>query len=79
MNSVAPGPVFTPVLGDFVDLLGAERFARDAALMKRPPSATRSRRSSRSSARTPPAGWWAPNVPGDGGLASLAMMASVAI
>lgn len=36
MNSVAPGPVFTPILGDFVIMLGAERVERDAHRMKRP-------------------------------------------
>jgi NAD(P)-dependent dehydrogenase (short-subunit alcohol dehydrogenase family) len=36
MNSVAPGPVFTPILGDFVSMLGQERVERDAAIMKRP-------------------------------------------
>lgn len=36
MNSVAPGPVFTPILGDFVSMLGKERVERDSALMKRP-------------------------------------------
>lgn len=36
MNSVAPGPVFTPILGDFVTMLGQERVERDAGLMKRP-------------------------------------------
>lgn len=36
MNSVAPGPVFTPILGDFVAMLGEERVQRDAGLMKRP-------------------------------------------
>lgn len=36
MNSVAPGPVFTPILGDFVTMLGQERVQRDAGLMKRP-------------------------------------------
>ncbi len=36
MNSVAPGPVFTPILGDFVTMLGAERVERDAHRMKRP-------------------------------------------
>jgi NAD(P)-dependent dehydrogenase (short-subunit alcohol dehydrogenase family) len=36
MNSVAPGPVFTPILGDFVSMLGQERVERDSALMKRP-------------------------------------------
>lgn len=36
MNSVAPGPVFTPILGDFITMLGEERVKRDAGLMKRP-------------------------------------------
>ncbi|WP_196258065.1 coniferyl-alcohol dehydrogenase [Pelagibacterium limicola] len=36
MNAVAPGPVFTPILGDFVTMLGEERVQADAALMKRP-------------------------------------------
>ncbi|MEF9386956.1 coniferyl-alcohol dehydrogenase [Ralstonia solanacearum species complex bacterium KE056] len=36
MNSVAPGPVFTPILGDFVTMLGADRVERDAHRMKRP-------------------------------------------
>ncbi|AEG70862.1 coniferyl-alcohol dehydrogenase [Ralstonia solanacearum] len=36
MNCVAPGPVFTPILGDFVTMLGAERVERDAHRMKRP-------------------------------------------
>jgi NAD(P)-dependent dehydrogenase (short-subunit alcohol dehydrogenase family) len=36
MNSVAPGPVFTPILGDFITMLGQERVERDAAKMKRP-------------------------------------------
>lgn len=36
MNSVAPGPVFTPILGDFVTMLGAERVEQDAHRMKRP-------------------------------------------
>jgi NAD(P)-dependent dehydrogenase (short-subunit alcohol dehydrogenase family) len=36
MNCVAPGPVFTPILGDFVSMLGQERVARDAHRMKRP-------------------------------------------
>jgi NAD(P)-dependent dehydrogenase (short-subunit alcohol dehydrogenase family) len=36
MNSVAPGPVFTPILGDFVQMLGAERVQADAHRMKRP-------------------------------------------
>lgn len=36
MNCVAPGPVFTPILGDFVTMLGQERVERDSARMKRP-------------------------------------------
>ncbi|MCW5665273.1 MAG: coniferyl-alcohol dehydrogenase [Piscinibacter sp.] len=36
MNCVAPGPVFTPILGDFVSMLGEERVQRDAHRMKRP-------------------------------------------
>ncbi|RKE79186.1 coniferyl-alcohol dehydrogenase [Rhizobium sp. AG855] len=36
MNSVAPGPVFTPILGDFVTMLGQERVQADAHKMKRP-------------------------------------------
>lgn len=36
MNCVAPGPVFTPILGDFVTMLGEERVAKDADRMKRP-------------------------------------------
>jgi NAD(P)-dependent dehydrogenase (short-subunit alcohol dehydrogenase family) len=36
MNCVAPGPVFTPILGDFVQMLGEERVSRDAHRMKRP-------------------------------------------
>jgi NAD(P)-dependent dehydrogenase (short-subunit alcohol dehydrogenase family) len=36
MNCVAPGPVFTPILGDFVTMLGGERVAADAPRMKRP-------------------------------------------
>ncbi|WP_439893362.1 coniferyl-alcohol dehydrogenase (plasmid) [Ralstonia sp. 25C] len=36
MNCVAPGPVFTPILGDFVTMLGAERVENDAHRMKRP-------------------------------------------
>jgi NAD(P)-dependent dehydrogenase (short-subunit alcohol dehydrogenase family) len=36
MNSVAPGPVFTPILGEFVTMLGEERVAADAAKIKRP-------------------------------------------
>lgn len=36
MNSVAPGPVFTPILGDFVTMLGQDRVEADAHKMKRP-------------------------------------------
>ncbi|MGA8008239.1 MAG: coniferyl-alcohol dehydrogenase, partial [Thiomonas sp.] len=36
MNCVAPGPVFTPILGDFVTQLGEERVQADAQRMKRP-------------------------------------------
>lgn len=36
MNCVAPGPVFTPILGDFVTMLGQERVSKDAHRMKRP-------------------------------------------
>ncbi len=36
MNCVAPGPVFTPILGDFVTMLGQERVKKDAHRMKRP-------------------------------------------
>jgi len=36
MNCVAPGPVFTPILGDFVNMLGEERVQKDAHRMKRP-------------------------------------------
>ncbi|MBZ9559297.1 MULTISPECIES: coniferyl-alcohol dehydrogenase [unclassified Modicisalibacter] len=36
VNSVAPGPVFTPILDDFVTMLGEERVQADAAKMKRP-------------------------------------------
>jgi NAD(P)-dependent dehydrogenase (short-subunit alcohol dehydrogenase family) len=36
MNCVAPGPVFTPILGDFVQMLGNERVEKDAHRMKRP-------------------------------------------
>jgi NAD(P)-dependent dehydrogenase (short-subunit alcohol dehydrogenase family) len=36
MNCVAPGPVFTPILGDFVTMLGEERVQADAGRMKRP-------------------------------------------
>ena len=36
MNAVAPGPVFTPILGEFVQMLGEERVAADSANIKRP-------------------------------------------
>ncbi|WP_322891877.1 MULTISPECIES: coniferyl-alcohol dehydrogenase [unclassified Yoonia] len=36
MNAVAPGPVFTPILGEFVQMLGEERVQADAANIKRP-------------------------------------------
>ena len=36
MNCVAPGPVSTPLLGDFVQMLGQERVEKDAHRMKRP-------------------------------------------
>ncbi|RVT47729.1 coniferyl-alcohol dehydrogenase [Rubrivivax albus] len=36
MNCVAPGPVLTPILGDFVAMLGEERVQKDAHRMKRP-------------------------------------------
>ncbi|GAB4088546.1 coniferyl-alcohol dehydrogenase [Hydrogenophaga soli] len=36
MNCVAPGPVFTPILGDFVQMLGQDRVQADAHRMKRP-------------------------------------------
>jgi NAD(P)-dependent dehydrogenase (short-subunit alcohol dehydrogenase family) len=36
MNCVAPGPVFTPILGEFVTQLGEARVQADAARMKRP-------------------------------------------
>jgi NAD(P)-dependent dehydrogenase (short-subunit alcohol dehydrogenase family) len=36
MNCVAPGPVFTPILGDFVSMLGEERVQKDSVRMKRP-------------------------------------------
>ncbi|PWE27337.1 coniferyl-alcohol dehydrogenase [Pararhodobacter marinus] len=36
MNAVAPGPVMTPILGEFVQMLGEERVAADAARIKRP-------------------------------------------
>jgi NAD(P)-dependent dehydrogenase (short-subunit alcohol dehydrogenase family) len=36
MNCVAPGPVFTSILGDFVSMLGPDRVQADAHRMKRP-------------------------------------------
>ncbi|MCF5640903.1 coniferyl-alcohol dehydrogenase [Pseudomonas syringae] len=36
VNCVAPGPVFTPILDDFVSMVGEERVARDSLHMKRP-------------------------------------------
>lgn len=36
MNCVAPGPVFTPILGDFVSMLGEDRVQQDAHRMERP-------------------------------------------
>ncbi|CAM3124281.1 3-alpha-hydroxysteroid dehydrogenase [Pseudomonas floridensis] len=39
INCVAPGPVFTPILGDFITMLGEARIARDGARMKRPAQA----------------------------------------
>jgi NAD(P)-dependent dehydrogenase (short-subunit alcohol dehydrogenase family) len=36
INCVAPGPVFTPILGEFVTQLGQERVAADAGRIKRP-------------------------------------------
>jgi NAD(P)-dependent dehydrogenase (short-subunit alcohol dehydrogenase family) len=36
MNCVAPGPVLTPILGDFAAMLGEERVAKDAHRIKRP-------------------------------------------
>jgi NAD(P)-dependent dehydrogenase (short-subunit alcohol dehydrogenase family) len=33
---VAPGPVLTPILGEFVQMLGEDRVAADAAKIKRP-------------------------------------------
>lgn len=36
MNSVAPGPVFTPILGDFVTMVGQDRVQADSRKMKRP-------------------------------------------
>jgi NAD(P)-dependent dehydrogenase (short-subunit alcohol dehydrogenase family) len=36
MNCVAPGPVMTPILGDFVQMLGEERVQKDSHRIKRP-------------------------------------------
>jgi NAD(P)-dependent dehydrogenase (short-subunit alcohol dehydrogenase family) len=36
LNCVAPGPVFTPILGEFVTQLGSERVEADAHRIKRP-------------------------------------------
>jgi NAD(P)-dependent dehydrogenase (short-subunit alcohol dehydrogenase family) len=36
MNCVSPGPVFTPILGDFVTMLGQDVVERNANRMKRP-------------------------------------------
>lgn len=36
INCVAPGPVFTPILGDFITMLGQDRVQADAGRMKRP-------------------------------------------
>jgi len=36
MNTVAPGPVLTPILGDFVEMLGEEQVQKDADRMVRP-------------------------------------------
>ena len=36
MNCVSPGPVFTPILGDFVTMLGQDLVERNANRMKRP-------------------------------------------
>ena len=36
MNCVAPGPVLTPILGDFVTMLGPDRVQKDAHRIKRP-------------------------------------------
>ena len=36
MNCVAPGPVFTPILGEFVTQLGEARVQADSARIRRP-------------------------------------------
>lgn len=36
MNTVAPGPVMTPILGDFVTMLGEEKVEADSVRMTRP-------------------------------------------
>jgi NAD(P)-dependent dehydrogenase (short-subunit alcohol dehydrogenase family) len=70
MNCVAPGPVFTPILGDFVAMLGQERVQADAHRMLRPGFADEI---------APVVAWlcsdaprWisGANIPVDGGLAS---------
>ena len=70
MNCVAPGPVFTPILGDFVTMLGPDRVQADAHRMLRPGFADEI---------APVIAWlcsdasrWVSgaNVPVDGGLAS---------
>lgn len=70
MNCVAPGPVFTPILGDFVAMLGQERVQADAHRMLRPGFADEI---------APVVAWlcgdaarWVSgaNIPVDGGLAS---------
>lgn len=70
MNCVAPGPVFTPILGDFVTMLGQERIQADAHRMLRPGFADEI---------APVIAWlcsdaarWVSgaNIPADGGLAS---------
>lgn len=70
MNCVAPGPVFTPILGDFVSMLGQERVQADAHRMLRPAFADEI---------APVIAWlccdqarWisGANIPVDGGLAS---------
>ena len=70
MNCVAPGPVFTPILGDFVAMLGEDRVQADAHRMLRPAFADEI---------APVIAWlcsdasrWVSgaNVPVDGGLAS---------
>jgi len=36
MNTVAPGPVMTPILGDFVTMLGEKQVEKDSVRMTRP-------------------------------------------